>query len=112
MPPVFVVKMPLAQSNLVPQGVIWGDVDPGIRCKVSLRWHENRALKDSWQMEQGRWIGSAGCEQRVGDRFWLCMDRGEIASGAIGMQDVYPVGEGKAEVENSWKGLGSILGRN
>lgn len=48
MPPVFVVKMPLAQSNLVPQGVIWGDVDPGICCKMSLRWHENRALKDSF----------------------------------------------------------------
>ena len=43
------------------------------------------------------------------------MDRGKIASGAIGVQDVYPVGEGTAEVENSWKGnieLGSILGRN
>ena len=43
------------------------------------------------------------------------MDRGKIASGAIGMQDVYPVGEGTAEVENSWKGnieLSSILGRN
>ena len=43
------------------------------------------------------------------------MDRGKIASSAIRMQDVYPVGEGKAEVENSWKGnieLGSILGRN